>query len=91
MSSASFLNCSHFLFLPCSDTCHTCEAAGLGQQKGAPGHEEEESRLQEWEAVQLGELGDVEVELKNNSWIFEKHDYPEKSIGKLLLYLFVLT
>lgn len=42
----------------------TCEAAGLSQQEGAPGHEEEESRLQQWKAVQLGELGDVAVELK---------------------------
>lgn len=38
----------------------TCEAAGLCQQERAPGHEEEEGRLQQREAVQLGELGDVE-------------------------------
>lgn len=43
----------------------TCEPAGLRQQEGAPGHEEEEGRLQQREAVQLGELGDVRVELKN--------------------------
>lgn len=42
----------------------TCEPAGLGQQEGAPRHEEEEGRLQQWETVQLGELGDVGVELK---------------------------
>lgn len=39
----------------------TCEAAGLGQQKRAPGHEEEEGRLQQGKIVQLGELGDVTV------------------------------
>lgn len=42
----------------------TCEAAGFSQQEGAPGHEEEERRLQQREAVQLGELGDVSAELK---------------------------
>lgn len=42
----------------------TCEPAGFGQQEGAPGHEEEEGGLQQREAVQLGELGDVGVALK---------------------------
>ena len=37
----------------------TCEATGLRQQEGAPGHEEEEGRLQQLEIPQLGELGDV--------------------------------
>ena len=45
----------------------TCEAAGLCQQERAPGHEEKEGRLQQGEAVQLGELGDVGVELKKNT------------------------
>lgn len=42
----------------------TREATGLGQEEGAPGHEEEEGRLQQREAVQLGELGDVTIGLK---------------------------
>lgn len=42
----------------------TCEPAGFGQQEGAPGHEEEEGSLQQREAVQLGELSDVRIELK---------------------------
>lgn len=37
----------------------TCEPAGLGQQEGAPGHEEEESRLQQGKVPQLSELGHV--------------------------------
>lgn len=36
--------------------CVTCEAAGLGQQECAPGHEEEQSRLQQLEISQLSEL-----------------------------------
>lgn len=43
----------------------TCEAAGLGEEEGAPGHEEEEGRLQQWEAVKLGELGDVRFRSKS--------------------------
>lgn len=41
--------------------CLTCEAAGLGQQEGAPWHEEEQGGLQQRKAVQLGEFGDVEA------------------------------
>lgn len=37
----------------------TCEPAGLSQKKGAPGHEEKQSRLQQGEVSQLGELGHV--------------------------------
>lgn len=37
----------------------TCEAAGLGQQEGAPGHEEEQGRLQQREISQFGEFGQV--------------------------------
>lgn len=37
----------------------TSEAAGLSQQEGAPGHKEKQSRLQQWEVPQLGELGHV--------------------------------
>lgn len=37
----------------------TCEPAGLRQQESAPGHEEEESRLQQGEVPQLRELGHV--------------------------------
>lgn len=43
----------------------TCEAAGLGEEEGAPGHKEEEGRLQQREAVQLGELGDVRFRSKS--------------------------
>lgn len=57
----------------------TCEPAGLGQQKSAPGHEEEEGSLQQRKTVQLGELGDVRVELKNKSdqrnKLFRKSSY----------------
>lgn len=42
----------------------TCEPTGLGQQEGAPRHEEEERRLQQRETVQLRKLGDVGAELK---------------------------
>lgn len=45
----------------------TSESAGLGQQEGAPGHEEEERRLEQREAVQLGELGNVAVELRTTT------------------------
>lgn len=38
---------------------YTCEPAGLSQKKGAPGHEEKQSRLQQGEVSQLGELGHV--------------------------------
>lgn len=38
----------------------TCESAGLSQQEGAPGHEEEEGGLQQREVMQLSEFGDVE-------------------------------
>lgn len=57
----------------------TCESAGLGQQEGAPGHEEEERRLQQREAVQFGELGDVATELKTTAavfWSFTSHFPP---------------
>lgn len=37
----------------------TCEPAGLGQQEGAPGHEEKQSRLKQGEVPELGELGHV--------------------------------
>lgn len=37
----------------------TCEPAGLRQQKGAPGHEKEERRLQQGEVPELRELGHV--------------------------------
>lgn len=51
----------------------TCEPAGLRQQEGAPGHEEEEGRLQQREAVQLGELGDVRGELKMQTRWYGNH------------------
>ena len=44
--------------------CVTSEAAGLGQQEGAPRHEEEEGRLQKGEVSQLGELGHVTRRLR---------------------------
>ncbi|KAG5843633.1 hypothetical protein ANANG_G00153010, partial [Anguilla anguilla] len=34
-----------------------CEPTGFGQQEGAPGHEEEERRLQQREVSQPGEFG----------------------------------
>lgn len=37
----------------------TCETAGLSQQKRTPGHQEKESRLQQREVSQLGELRHV--------------------------------
>ena len=42
----------------------TGEAAGLSQQEGAPGHEEDEPCLQQREAAQLGELSHVTIGLK---------------------------
>ena len=47
--------------------CVTGEAAGLSQQEGAPGHEEEEGRLQKGEVSQLGELGHVTRRLRAHS------------------------
>lgn len=57
-------SCSGLLLHQCTVLRLTCEPAGLGQQEGAPGHEEEERRFQQREAVQLCELGDVEVQCK---------------------------
>lgn len=36
-----------------------CKATRFSQQEGAPGHQEEQAGLQQWELPQLGELGDV--------------------------------
>ena len=49
----------------------TCEAAGLGQQERAPGHEEKKSRLQQGEVSQFSELGHViktESQGRNENW-----------------------
>lgn len=37
----------------------TCKPTGFCQEEGAPGHQEEQRRLQQGEAVQLGKLGHV--------------------------------
>jgi len=47
--------------------CITCEATSLCQKEGAPGHEEEQSRLQQLKVLQLGELGHVTRESQGQS------------------------
>lgn len=53
---ASFSGLQFFLLLVRG---HTCEPTGLGQQEGAPGHEEKQGRLQQREVPQLRKLGHV--------------------------------
>lgn len=36
-----------------------CKATRLSQQERAPGHQEEQASLQQWELPKFGELGDV--------------------------------
>lgn len=60
----------HHFFQTLSQAWLTSESTGFSQQEGAPGHEEEERRLKQRETVQLGEFGNVAVELRLQQPVF---------------------